>query len=178
MKLVTNVFRFMMFATWIQFHLRIRYHTMHLDSFPVFNGVDIEYIALLQPFFEHYSCPSNSTVFAQGAEADFLYLIESGKVEISYKPYDAEAITITHIGENGLFGWSALIGSRAYTSSALAMETLIARRIRGRELRKFCVDHPEAGHVILDRLAEAVSSRWEDAFKQVRALIEDGLNQD
>ena len=103
----------------------------------------------------------------QGDAAEFLYLIEKGVVEISYKPYDGEAMTITHVGTDGLFGWSALVGSSKYTSSGIAIEDVDALRIRGADLRKLCVENPEAGKEILDRLASAVSTRWKDAHEQV-----------
>ena len=149
---------------------------MSLDSFPVFKGVDDEYIALLKPLFEWVTYPANTTVIEQGAAADFLYIIESGKVEIFYKPYDDEIITITHVEEKGLFGWSALIGSTKYSSSGVAIEELSALRIRGSDLRKLCQGYPQAGAVILDRLASAVSSRWQNAHEQVRSILENGLN--
>lgn len=148
---------------------------MSLDSFPVFRGIEGEYIALLQPLFERFTCPSGTTVIAQGAAAEYLYLIESGKVEISFKPYDAESITVTHVEASGLFGWSALIGGSSYTSSGVAMEELVLLRIRGNDLRKLCAEHPEAGQVILDRLAGSVSQRWKNAHAQVKAILESGL---
>ena len=149
---------------------------MSLDIFPMFKDVDNEYIALLQPLFERVAYPANTTVIEQGAPAEFLYLIESGTVEIFYKPYDGEIITITHVEENGLFGWSALIGSTKYSSSGLAIEELSALRIKGSDLRKLCQENPQAGTVILDRLASAVSSRWQNAHEQVRSILEKGLN--
>jgi len=149
---------------------------MRLESFPVFKGIDREYIALLQPLFERYSCTAKTAVIEQGAVADFLYLIESGRVEIFFKPYDDETITITHVEKYGIFGWSAVIGSTKYSSSAIAIEELTALRIRGRDLRKLCREYPHAGAMILDRLASAVSSRWKDAHSQVRSILENGMN--
>jgi CRP-like cAMP-binding protein len=149
---------------------------MDLDSFAIFKGIRHEYIALLQPLFERFTCLSGTTVIAQGAAPDFLYLVESGKVEIFFKPYDAETITVTHIETGGLFGWSAVIGDSEYTSSAVAMEYLTAMRIRGMDLRTLCADYQQAGNVILDRLAGAVSGRWTLAHEQVRAILENGLN--
>ena len=149
---------------------------MNLELSTLFKGVKEEYITLLQPLFERFSCPAGTMVIEQGEAADFLYLVENGMVEIFYKPYDNEVITITHVEAGGLFGWSALIGSTKYTSSGVAINELSALRIRGLDLRKLCQESPEAGKVILDRLAGAVSSRWKDAHEQVRSILESGLN--
>jgi CRP-like cAMP-binding protein len=86
---------------------------------PLFHGVDAQHLALLRPLFERVSYRAGTTVIEQGAAADFLYLIEHGRLAISYKPYDGEPITITHVEDGGLFGWSAVVGSDHYTSSGL-----------------------------------------------------------
>ena len=130
---------------------------------------------LLQPLFEPYSCPAGTVVLRQGTPADHIYLIMKGKVEVSYKPYDGTPITVSMLEKNGLFGWSAVVGSSEYTSSATAIEDLEALRARGSDLRRFCREHPEEGREILERLANAVSSRWKDAHEQVKSMLMHGM---
>ena len=103
------------------------------------------------------------------------YFIITGKVEMSFKPYDGTPITVSHVEKGGLFGWSAVVGSEKYTSSAIAIEDVMAFRMKGNELRKLCVEHPEAGKVILERLADGASSRWKDAHKQVQSMLVQGM---
>ena len=94
---------------------------------------------------------------------------------MTYKPYDGVLITISHVEKDGLFGWSAVVGSEKYTSSAIAIENLETMRVRGSELRKLCMEHPEAGREILARLASSVSSRVQDAQDQVKSILEQGM---
>ena len=147
-----------------------------LESNPLFKDVTVEYLELLKPLFERVSYCSGTIVIQQGEVADYIYLIERGKAEISYKPYDDTTITVSHVEVGGLFGWSALVGSPKYTSSARAIEDLDAMRLRGSDLRKLCADHPEAGKIILDKLAGAVSTRWHDAYKQIKSILESGMS--
>lgn len=130
---------------------------------------------LLKPLFEPYACSAGVTVLQQGKPADYLYLVISGAVEMTYKPYDGVPITISHVEKDGLFGWSAVVGSEKYTSSAIAIENLETLRIRGSELRKLCADHPEAGKEILERLASSVSTRVQNAQEQVKSILEQGM---
>lgn len=130
---------------------------------------------LLKPLFEPYACNAGVTVLQQGKPADYLYLVISGAVEMTYKPYDGVPITISHVEKDGLFGWSAVVGSEKYTSSAIAIENLETMRIRGSELRKLCADHPEAGKEILERLASSVSARVPNAQEQVKSILEQGM---
>jgi len=141
----------------------------------IFKDLKENYLALLRPLFETFSCNVGATVIQQGLPAEYLYLITSGKAEVSYKPYDGVSITVTHVESGGLFGWSAVVGSDKYTSSAVAIEPLEAVRIRGNALRKLCQDHPDAGQDILGSLAGSVSGRWKDANEQVKSILSVGM---
>jgi len=143
----------------------------------MFEDLDENMISLLTPLFEKFSCQPGSIIFQQGDQAEYLYLVLDGKVDVSFKPYDGNPMTISHIDKGGLFGWSAVVGSDTYTSTALAIEDVKAFRIHGSDLLKFCREHPEAGKDILERLADGVSSRWKDAHKQVQSILFQGMNE-
>jgi len=146
-----------------------------LNLVPAFEDLSNEYVDLLKPLFEPFSCYAGAIVLQQGAPADYLYLILKGTVEISFEPYDGNLITISHVEQDGWFGWSAVVGSEKYTSSALAIKELETIRIHRNELRKLCAEQPEAGQVVLERLANNVSPRRKDAHKQVRSILEKGM---
>ena len=142
----------------------------------LFKNMKESHVTLLQRLFERYSFRSGTVVVQQGAPADFLYLVISGKAQVSYKPYDeGSSITVSHVGKDGLFGWSAVVGSPTYTSSVTATEDLETYRIRGSRLRNLCAEYPEAGKDILERLANVVSSRWMNAHEQVKAILVQGI---
>lgn len=141
----------------------------------IFTELDEDQMDLLRPLFEELSFQAGTVIFQQGETAEFLYLLINGTVDMSFKPYDGMPITVSHVGKDGLFGWSAVVGSEKYTSSAIAIQAVKAFRVRGSELRRFCSDHPEAGKVILEHLADGVSSRWKDAHKQVQSILLQGL---
>jgi CRP/FNR family transcriptional regulator, cyclic AMP receptor protein len=143
----------------------------------MFEDLNENMISVLTPLFEVFSCQPGSIIFQQGDRAEYLYLVLDGKVDVSFKPYDGNPMTISHIDKGGLFGWSAVVGSDTYTSTALAIESVKAFRIHGSDLREFCREHPEAGKDILERLADGVSFRWKDAHKQVQSILFQGMNE-
>ena len=143
----------------------------------IFQELDEDLIDLLSPLFETFSCPPGTVIFQQGDQAEFLYLVIDGKVDMSFKPYDGTSITISHVGKGGLFGWSAVVGSDKYTSTAIAIGDVEAFRVHGSDLRKFCQEHPNEGKDILERLADGVSSRWKDAHKQVQSILFHGMTE-
>lgn len=175
-KVGTNVIQNMIFATGMGFACGlICSKGFVLHRMALFNELDKEIMDTLQHLLEPFSCHAGTVVLQQGMPADHIYLIVKGKVEVSYKPYDGSSMTVSLLGKDGLFGWSAVVGSSEYTSTATAIEDLEALRIRGSELRKFCTEHPEAGRQILESLANAVSSRWEDAHEQVKSMLIHGM---
>jgi CRP-like cAMP-binding protein len=143
----------------------------------IFKELDERQINLLKPLFESFSCPAGTVILRQGAPAEFIYFVVRGAVEMSFKPYDGNPITVSHVEKGGLFGWSAVVGSPEYTSSAIAIEEVEAFRVHGSDLRKFCVQNPEAGRDILERLADGVASRWKDAHKQIKSLLVQGMTE-
>lgn len=144
------------------------------EKLPLSKGLCKETLEIIEPLFELCTC-HKGVVFEQGDPAIHLYLLIEGSVDILYKPYDAPAIAITRVKAGDVFGWSAIAGQRVYTSGAACRVKCEAIRIRGDALRKLCIQHPQTGEILLDRLAESVSSRWENAHTQVRDILAQGI---
>ena len=162
-------------ATGAENWVNMRKRAITLNHHPLIKYLNEKYSDLLKPILEPFHCAAGTVVFQQGTSADYLYLVVEGKVDVSYKPYDGVAITVHHVEKDGMFGWSAVVGSEKYTSSATAIEALEAVRLHGSDLRKLCIEHPEAGKDILESLAGAVSSRWQNAQNQVKSMLEQGM---
>lgn len=146
-----------------------------IRSLPVFHALSKEHAGLLAPLADPFTCEAGTIIIQQGSTADYMYIIVRGRVEISYKPYDGNTITVTHVDSGGVFGWSAVTGSRLYSSTAIAIETTSCIRMRGELIRKLSREHPDAGLEILNCLADAVGSRWKDAHEQVRSILTYGM---
>lgn len=142
-----------------------------------FQDFTTEQLKLLQPVFESYQCPPGTAIIREGEPAEYLYIILRGKVKVQYKPYDGSLITLTHLKEGDVFGWSAVIGSSTYTSSIVSEEEIDAIRVRGDDLRQICLQEPETGREVLDRLAQMVSSRWWNAREQVNSMLSEGMKK-
>ena len=138
---------------------------------PPFEDLDEEILRLIEPLFERYTCPAGTVIFEQNDPALYLYLLLRGSVTLRYKPYDGPAINLARVSSGGVFGWSAVVGNPEYTSDTVAKEDIEAIRMSGNDLRALALRHPEAGRVILDKLAGKVSNRWKDANLQVRDIL-------
>lgn len=147
-----------------------------LESVPLFKDVDDYILHLLEPLFEPFSSPEGAVIFEQGEPAHFLYLVLEGSVEVLYKPYDGPQLTLTSLVQGSIIGWSAVVGNLTYTSGAICKEDVQAIRMASRDLHKLCASEPEVGRIILNLLADSVSSRWKDSREQIQTLLNSSVS--
>jgi toluene monooxygenase system ferredoxin subunit len=147
-----------------------------LAKFPLFQNLEPSDIELLAERFERQAYPADTVIFAQSDPADKLYILLEGCVAIRFKPEDGEILTVTEIGSNGVFGWSAALGRHAYTSCAVCVQDSVALHIEGDVLRELCETHPRTGVIILERLAEVIAERLRNTHAQVIEMLRQGLH--
>ncbi len=148
-----------------------------LIRFPLFRDLSSADLKIIAPLFHARTFSEGTTIVEQGEKADRLYLLTQGEVVIRYKPYDGESMTLNRIRPGGVFGWSAVLGNPVYSSSVICSASCEVLQVFGDDLRDLQEQHPQTGHLILDRLAQAVSSRWVDAQQQVKAMIKKGVKE-
>ncbi len=148
-----------------------------LGRLAFFNGFCPADLKLLAPYFTPQSFNANSVIFEQGGKADYLYLVVRGEVLIQYKPDDGPLMLVTRVQPGGVFGWSAAMGNPAYTSSASCSLDSRIVRIRGVDLRMLCDEYPQAGKVILERLAAVIAERKQSQQGRVTTMLANGIRQ-
>lgn len=146
-----------------------------LRSCSLFDGFSEAQLKTLADLFEGETLAADDLIFAQDDPAHRLYVLLSGRVAIRFKPHDGDVLTVTEIAPGGVFGWSAALGRRAYTSSAHCIQSGEALSLRGSDLRRLCEAHPETGVVILERLAEVIAERLRSTHEQVVELLRLGI---
>jgi CRP/FNR family cyclic AMP-dependent transcriptional regulator len=142
----------------------------------LFTGFSDTQLSALAELSEGEQLQSGQIIFAQDDPAERLYVLLSGRVAIRFKPHDGETLTVTEIRQGGVFGWSAALGRRSYTSSAVCLEAGEALGLRGADLRRLCETQPETVVVILERLAEVIAQRLQATHAQVLALLRQGMH--
>ncbi len=142
-----------------------------LPHIPLFEGLELDQVSTLKSLFEQTSYPPDTTIIAQGEAARHLYLLLDGDAAIHYKPYDGPSLMLTHLRAGDVFGWSAAVGSRFYTSSIISQSQVETIRIQRKHLLILIQEHPKTGRIILDRFARSVSPRWKNAQEQVEVFL-------
>jgi CRP/FNR family transcriptional regulator, cyclic AMP receptor protein len=144
---------------------------------PIFQDLTSAQIDSIRPYFVASECHAGTILFEQGEPAVFIYLLISGEVAIHYKPEDGQELIVTRIKPGGVVGWSAVIGRRQYTSAAECTQFSRLMRMRGSDLQTLREQCPEAGCLLLERLAQSVAERLNGTHPQVVALLENSLRK-
>ena len=147
----------------------------HIFNLSIFRGMDKEQQEIFLPLIELCHIAEGKTIFKQGDPANCLYILESGIIEIVYKPFDGPDLSVSRITNGGVFGWSSMMGRERYTSGAMAVVDCEAYRICGKDLHILCEKYPETGVVILDRLASAIAERLEGTHKVIMDILNQGM---
>lgn len=145
------------------------------DQLSIFQDFSPAQRQLLQPLFLICNQPAGTVIFEQGDPAEYLYLVLEGEVHVRFKPDDGPALTVARVRPEGVVGWSAALGSPAYTSAAICITDCQMLCISGEDLQQFCQCHPDAGSLLLERLATVIAERLRNTHQHVIALLEQGL---
>ena len=105
-------------------------------------------------------------------------MVVNGEVAVRYKPEDGPELIIVKVKSDGIVGWSAALGNPSYTSSVDCLTDCVLLRISSVDLRELCVQDPEFGDLLLERLAMAIAERLRNTHGHVLALLEQGLRLD
>jgi CRP/FNR family cyclic AMP-dependent transcriptional regulator len=146
-----------------------------LKTISLFEDFSAEQLEQVSQLFVPCSCHAGTVIFEQGDPADYLYTVVSGEVLIRYKPDDGPPINITRLRDGCVFGWSALIKRRKYTSSVECAVHTQLLRVSSSDLQNLCEKYPETGTIILDRLIAAIIDRLRATSPEMYALLESSL---
>jgi CRP/FNR family cyclic AMP-dependent transcriptional regulator len=152
---------------------------MDIDAFPnlfLFRDLLPDQLKLLHPLFIPCEFDADTILFEQGEPAENLFAVVSGEVVVNFKPDDGPIIVVARVQPGSIVGWSAALGSRRYTSSAACTTCTQLLRVRGDDLRRLCLQHPDTGEIFLDRLATVIAERLHSTHDLVLSLLQLGLN--
>lgn len=162
-----------------QLFILINMFTMYRQEFArleLFKDLTLAHLELISSISESVLLAKERIIFEQGAPANHLFILQDGQVVIRYKPYDGPSLVVAHIATGGVFGWSAALHRDIYTSSAIALENSHAFRISGESLQSLCVQCPETGKILLDRLARVVSERLRSTHTEILGILSQGAD--
>ncbi len=142
-----------------------------IPKIPLFEELTPRQAEALQALFEPAHYPAGAVILERGEVSTYLYIAVQGEAAIHYKPYDGPSLVLSRLRAGDVFGWSAVVGGRYYTSTIVSETEMEVIRVKGCDLLALLKTDPETGKIAMERIARSVSPRWRNAREQVEALL-------
>ena len=131
-----------------------------LKNNPWFERLRDEHLQKLVSISSPVQWPAGTTIFREGDHHPNLYLIIEGRVAIDISIPSRGKVTILTLGENEVFGWSAVV-------PVISIKTATARTVRdtkaiafdAQELEQLCETDHELGCIVYRRLINIIAGR-------------------
>lgn len=144
-----------------------------LRRFALFAGIDPAHFKDLAMAGEEVELEEGEWVFREGDEADSLYLIVSGTVDlkIALDASGERQADLETLVAGDVIGWSALVEPYQYTLGAVATSWANLVKLDAAQLRQLMEDNPRLGFQITSRLAHVIGSRLKNLRVRFVSLV-------
>ncbi len=120
-----------------------------LNCVPIFERLDEHERATLASQLDEESFEAGAHVFKQGEAGGSIFIVASGKVEISVVSTTGERIIVSEAEPGDFFGELSLFDGQPRSANAVAVEPTRALRVDRNDLRLLFSAHPDAALDVL-----------------------------
>lgn len=138
---------------------------MIVKEIDLFRGIDPEVMEEIANICSEEKYTKDTVLFEKGEEAESLYILEQGALNLVIKDGGSLIYSLTEPGE--VFGWSSLVESGVYTASGVCATDTKVVKIEREKLERVFDRHPEVGFKVLKRLAGVISQRLSNAYRDL-----------
>ena len=129
----------------------------------LFRGFNKETLKKVQDAAERKVFVPGVFVFHGGDPADYLYILEEGRVRLRIGQGGQVSYALNEAGD--VFGWSSLMNQAEYTLSAECISTVSVARLEKNALLRILENDAPSGLIFFRRLGELISQRLFNAYK-------------
>ena len=138
--------------------------TETLERFDLLSGLPTEVLDFIAQKALDKNYKEGELIFSEGASADHLYLILSGKVSLEMKVQLGQTGTVRRatigvVGPWHTVGWSSLVYPYEFTASGVCLQETKVLAIPKEALRFLISQYPEAGCDLMERVASITRAR-------------------
>lgn len=136
------------------------------------NELGWEDIQKLGAYFTAYEVDKGTVIFYEGARADYMGLIVSGKIRISKTTRDRSVYPLVTLTESQTFGELSLIDGEPRSGLAEAIEPTVFVITTRRQLRRMSEEEPELAFKVLWKVTRIISQRLRHtSFKLLHSTL-------
>jgi len=138
---------------------------MIVKEIDLFKGIDFNVMNKIADICTEENYTKDTVLFKKDDEAECLYILEEGTVNLVIQNGGTLTFNLTEPGE--IFGWSSMVESAVYTASCICGTDIKAVKIERKKLDKIFNLHPDVGLKILKRLGGVFSKRISSVYQDL-----------
>ncbi len=131
--------------------------TRALAQVPLFKGLELEVLSVLDKECEHVSLAGGADLFRQGDAGDALYVVLSGRLEVVSEPAAGERVVVGELTRGACVGEMSLLTGARRSASVRAIRDCELLRIENSRFAGFLGTHPQVGAALARTLAERLA---------------------
>ncbi|MEE8408019.1 MAG: cyclic nucleotide-binding domain-containing protein [Myxococcota bacterium] len=140
-------------------HILLRFYRQRLlanlmATSPIFRPLDIEQRKSLIERFKSREVPANEKILEEGQKGDGLYMLLSGRVEVSKKGNGKRQV-LAHLKEGDVFGEMSLLSNKPVSANIKTIKKSIVLKLPRRIFSEIVSTHPQ----LLAHISELSSER-------------------
>ncbi len=132
---------------------------LNLSSYPLFEGIDSSDRAALAGYLKPVQFAEGAYLFVQGDQADCMYLIEQGSVEVINRLSDDTQVQLAVRQEGDSIGEMSLIDTHIRSASVRALESVHGFKLSADDLRRIRESDKDLYIQIIINIAREISHR-------------------
>ncbi len=145
---------------------------MLIEKAYLFQGMSPEFMGEISEGLLREAHHKGDILFHAGDPAEFLYVIEEGRVRLSAG--DRGIVTQIVERQGDALGWSSLVDRDSYSSSAECLTDAALMKFRKEDLRAAFERYPSCGLLLFRRLARMLGERLVESYRQLTAAHAEG----
>jgi len=137
-----------------------------LKKVPIFQGLNQAQLTEISKHCQTAEFKAETKLFEQGEDAAYLWIVETGRVDLRFVPPGGTASgpnTISSIAAAGAFGWSSFASPNKYRLSGYCSDKgckLI--KVDRERLRQLFEKDPDIGYLVMSNVAAVVGTRFHE----------------
>ncbi len=140
---------------------------MFIKQVELFEGISAGARDIIERHKTKQICKAEESVFLEGEEAHYFYMLEDGKVDLVVGEPRETRFLAFYPGE--IFGWSALVKPHRYLAQARCMTQSTIFRVPVEAVIRIVKDYPPDGVLIYRNLSSILGQRLIAAYRDRQA---------
>ena len=143
---------------------------MFIREADLFRGIAQRTLAEIGKGCSDESFSPGDVIFREGEDADALYVLVSGKVDVSIGERETVDFLVQRPGE--IIGWAALVEPRVRTGTATCIEATKMVKVPREVMEHAMKKYPEDGFLIMRHLTGILAQRLRYAYRAVSEEVD------